>query len=56
MARGRFAEAIPHLRGVSAKLHGIGATEQAERVESMLSEAEAHAALRGGRPEGRPEE
>jgi hypothetical protein len=45
MARGRFAEAIPHLRGVSGKLHDIGATEQAERVESMLSEAKAQASM-----------
>jgi tetratricopeptide (TPR) repeat protein len=45
MARGRFADAIPHLRGVSAKLQAIGATEQAERVEGMLSEAEAQASM-----------
>jgi tetratricopeptide (TPR) repeat protein len=45
MARERYAEAIPHLRGVAGKLRAIGATEQAERVESMLAEAEARASM-----------
>ncbi|NMO56795.1 tetratricopeptide repeat protein [Actinoplanes sp. TBRC 11911] len=45
MARERFAEAIPHLRGALGKLRSIGATEQAERVESMLADAEARASI-----------
>jgi tetratricopeptide (TPR) repeat protein len=45
MARARFAEAIPHLRGALGTLRSIGATEQAERVESMLADAEARASM-----------
>ncbi|MBU2669990.1 tetratricopeptide repeat protein [Actinoplanes bogorensis] len=39
MSRGRFAEAVPHLRGAPEKLAAIGATDQAERIEGMLGEA-----------------
>lgn len=45
MARQRFADAISHLRGVPGKLRSIGATEQAERVDNMLLEAESQASI-----------
>ncbi|WP_250031924.1 tetratricopeptide repeat protein [Paractinoplanes maris] len=39
MSRGRYAEALPHLRGAPERLRAIGATDQADRVEGMLGEA-----------------
>ncbi|MCY1143925.1 tetratricopeptide repeat protein [Actinoplanes sp. Pm04-4] len=39
MSRGRYDEALPYLRGAPEKLRGIGATDQADRVEGMLGEA-----------------
>jgi cytochrome c-type biogenesis protein CcmH/NrfG len=42
MARSRWAEALPHLRGVPQRLRGIGARDEADRIESMLAEALLH--------------
>ncbi|WP_250000597.1 tetratricopeptide repeat protein [Actinoplanes sp. M2I2] len=39
MSRGRYAEALPHLRGAPERLRAIGATDQADRIEGMLGEA-----------------
>ncbi|GIE32117.1 hypothetical protein Ait01nite_051620 [Actinoplanes italicus] len=39
MRRGRYAEAVPHLRGAPENLRGIGAVDDADRVEGMLAEA-----------------
>ncbi|GID32737.1 tetratricopeptide repeat protein [Paractinoplanes brasiliensis] len=39
MSRGRYAEALPHLRGAPERLAAIGATDQADRIEGMLGEA-----------------
>ena len=39
MSRGRYSEALPHLRGAPERLATIGATEQADRIEGMLGEA-----------------
>jgi thioredoxin-like negative regulator of GroEL len=39
MSRGRYADALPRLRGAPARLAAIGADEQADRVEGMLGEA-----------------
>ncbi|MBB2944826.1 tetratricopeptide (TPR) repeat protein [Actinoplanes lutulentus] len=39
MRRGRFDEAVPHLRGAPERLREIGATDDADRVTSMLAEA-----------------
>jgi tetratricopeptide (TPR) repeat protein len=46
MRRGRYAEAVPHLRGAPESLRGIGAVDDADRVEGMLAEA----LLRSGSP------
>ncbi len=39
MSRGRYADALPHLRGFPERLAAIGATDQADRIEGMLGEA-----------------
>ncbi|MET0422787.1 MAG: tetratricopeptide repeat protein [Actinoplanes sp.] len=39
MARERFAEAVPQLRGVPERLRAIGATAEADGIETMLGEA-----------------
>ncbi|MDI6099051.1 tetratricopeptide repeat protein [Actinoplanes sp. NEAU-A12] len=39
MRRGRYAEALPHLRDAPERLRGIGAADDADRVEGMLAEA-----------------
>ncbi|MCO8277598.1 tetratricopeptide repeat protein [Actinoplanes sp. TRM 88003] len=39
MSRGRYVEALPHLRGIPERLQAIGATDQADRIEGMLGEA-----------------
>ncbi|MEU4156215.1 tetratricopeptide repeat protein [Actinoplanes sp. NPDC026670] len=46
MRRGRYAEALPHLYGAPERLRGIGAIDDADRVEGMLAEA----LLRSGSP------
>jgi tetratricopeptide (TPR) repeat protein len=46
MRRGRYAEALPHLYGAPERLRGIGAVDDADRVEGMLAEA----LLRSGSP------
>ncbi|MEV0896941.1 tetratricopeptide repeat protein [Actinoplanes sp. NPDC049802] len=46
MRRGRYAEALPHLEGAAEPLRGIGAVDDADRVEGMLAEA----LLRSGSP------
>jgi tetratricopeptide (TPR) repeat protein len=46
MRRGRYAEAVPHLYGAPESLRGIGAVDDADRVEGMLAEA----LLRSGSP------
>ncbi|MBM2616843.1 tetratricopeptide repeat protein [Actinoplanes sp. LDG1-06] len=46
MSRGRYSEALPHLRGAPERLAAIGATDQADRIEGMLGEA----LLRSGQP------
>jgi tetratricopeptide (TPR) repeat protein len=47
MRRGRYVEALPHLYGAPERLRGIGAVDDADRVEGMLAEA----LLRSGSPE-----
>ncbi|MBG0560549.1 tetratricopeptide repeat protein [Actinoplanes aureus] len=39
MRRGRYAEAVPHLRGAPERLRDIGAGHDADRVSVMLAEA-----------------
>ncbi|MEU4692077.1 tetratricopeptide repeat protein [Actinoplanes sp. NPDC023714] len=39
MRRGRFAEAVPHLRGRPEQLREIGAIDDADQVTTMLAEA-----------------
>jgi tetratricopeptide (TPR) repeat protein len=39
MRRGRYAEALPHLRDAPERLRGIGAEDDADRLEGMLGEA-----------------
>ncbi|GGN81222.1 hypothetical protein GCM10010112_57430 [Actinoplanes lobatus] len=46
MRRGRYAEALPHLRGAVEPLRRIGAVDDADRLEGMLAEA----LLRSGSP------
>ncbi|MEU4422899.1 tetratricopeptide repeat protein [Actinoplanes sp. NPDC024001] len=46
MRRGRYAEAVPHLRGAPERLREIGAEDDADRVAGMLAEA----LLRSGSP------
>lgn len=47
MRRGRFADAVPHLRGAPERLREIGAGDDADRVAGMLAEA----LLRSGAPD-----
>jgi tetratricopeptide (TPR) repeat protein len=47
MARGRYADARPHLENGPAVLRAIGATDDADQVEGMYAEA----LLRSGAPE-----
>jgi hypothetical protein len=39
MSRDRFAEAVPVLRGVPSRLRGIGAVDDADRLDAMYGEA-----------------
>lgn len=39
MRRGRYAEAVPHLRGAPERLREIGADDDADRLAGMLAEA-----------------
>jgi tetratricopeptide (TPR) repeat protein len=46
MSRGRYADALPHLRGADAPLRAIGATDDADHLTGMFGEA----LLRSGSP------
>jgi tetratricopeptide (TPR) repeat protein len=46
MSRGRYAEALPHLRGADGRLRAIGATDDADQLAGMYAEA----LLRSGSP------
>jgi hypothetical protein len=46
MSRGRWADALPYVRGASEPLRAIGATDDADNVGGMYAEA----LLRSGSP------